>query len=74
MRYFTVGETWGPLKPCACGKETWATLLTDEENARLPVKYGPGAIQFILDNKLGLDICSECAAKKFEEIILKGKV
>jgi secreted PhoX family phosphatase len=67
MRYFTVSEAFGPFKKCACGNESWGTLLTDEENKRLPVESGSEAVLFIMRHRLGEDMCLSCACKKFKE-------
>lgn len=61
MRYFTVGELWGPFT-CdhpGCKKKTFTIKLTDEENASLPYESGPEAITFIFTKKLGKAVCSK---------------
>lgn len=61
-RHFTLGDEWGPAK-CEmndCGAETDTIVLSEDENRLLPVKSGPEAVSYILDNKLGRAMCSTC--------------
>lgn len=66
MRLYIVNmELWGPLKPCSCGEESTGIVLTDAENERLPEWRGPDATQYIFQNKLGTDMCTECLRKSY---------
>lgn len=68
MRVFTVSESWGPLKSCRCGQESWTIVLTDEENATLPEQSGPMAVAHILTHKLGVICCSKCTPLMLSEL------
>jgi hypothetical protein len=68
MRVFTVNEDlWGPLKKCECGAESECIVLSDAENSSLPSDGGGEAVSFIYRNKLGIDVCGECAQRKIKE-------
>ncbi|HEY4490333.1 MAG TPA: hypothetical protein VJC12_03750 [Candidatus Paceibacterota bacterium] len=61
MRIFTFSELYGPF-PCeekGCDKESFAAVLTDDQNSSLPSQTGPEAARFILDNGIGVMLCDE---------------
>ncbi len=61
MRQFVVSELWGPLTCEVCHKnEAYTIVLSNEENKTLPEKYGPIAVRFIFDKKLGVVKCNQC--------------
>lgn len=62
MRDFTVSELWGPFAcehPGCTEQEAWTIRLTDEENASLPQQYGPEAVTYIFQNRLGVALCEK---------------
>lgn len=80
MRIFTVGELYGPLS-CEyvtrqrrrCGRECYSILLTAAENAELPVKTGPEAVNHIFVMRLGKAGCGRHMGRMEEALKAKGE-
>ena len=64
-------EMWGPLRRCSCGEPSTVIILTDKEDKSLPAQDG---MNFIFENKLGVDLCGACLRRDFQYEDKKGSL
>ena len=62
VKYYTVGELWGPYvcQVCKTEESAWVIKLTEEEHSKATEQTDVHPVNYMCANKLGVSMCDKC--------------